>query len=140
RRVDNPIRVRADQRACPTCGVEGACIGHHVTEVIELLPAEVIVRRDRREKLACGSCQGELVRVPTGDKIVASGKLGIALVAQMLVDKYVDGLPLHRQRERYQRLGLGLAVSTLSDQVKWSTDLLRPLWRAALAEVIAMHL
>lgn len=143
RRVDNPILVPADQRACPTCGTERACIGHDVSEVIELIPAEVIVRRDLREKLACTPCEGELVRAPVGDKIVPSGKLGLALVAALLVDKYVDGLPLHRQRERYQRLGLDLSVSTLADQVKWCTDLLRPLWRAALAEVIAarvMHL
>jgi hypothetical protein len=34
-------------------------------------------------------------------------------------------------------------VSTLADQIKWSTDLLRPIWRAAIAEVITarvMHL
>jgi transposase len=143
RRVDNPLLVPADQRACPTCGVERTCIGHDVTEVIELVPAEVIVRRDLREKLACKPCEGELERAAVGDKIVASGKIGVALVAQLLVDKYVDGLPLHRQRERFGRLGLELAVSTLADQVKWCTDLLRPLWRAALAEVIAarvMHL
>jgi len=143
RRVDNPIVVSAEQRACPRCGTERTCIGHDVTEVIELIPAEVIVRRDLREKLACQPCEGQLVRAPVGEKVVASGKLGLALVAQLLVDKYVDGLPLHRQRERYQRLGLDLAVSTLADQVKWCTDLLRPLWRAALAEVIAarvMHL
>jgi transposase len=143
RRVDNPISVPAEQRACPTCGAERTCIGHDLTEVIELIPAEVIVRRDLREKLACQPCEGELARAPVGDKVVANGKLGLALVAQLLVDKYVDGLPLHRQRERYQRLGLDLAVSTLADQVKWCTDLLRPLWRAALAEVIAsrvMHL
>jgi transposase len=143
RRVDNPILVPADRRACPRCGTERVCIGHDVSEVIELIPAEVIVRRDLREKLACAPCEGELVRAPVGDKIVPSGRLGLALVAALLVDKYVDGLPLHRQRERYQRLGLDLSVSTLADQVKWCTDLLRPLWRAALAEVIAarvMHL
>lgn len=143
RRIDNPILVPAEQRACPSCGAERACIGHEVTEIIELIPAEVIVRRDQREKLACQPCEGQLVRAPVGDKIVGNGKLGLALVAALLVDKYVDGLPLHRQRDRYRRLGLDLAVSTLADQVKWCTDLLRPLWRAALAEVIAarvMHL
>jgi transposase len=143
RRIDNLIAVPADQRACPRCGAERTCIGHDVTEVVELIPAEVIVRRDRREKLACEPCDGQLVRAPVGEKVVASGKLGLALVAALLVDKYVDGLPLHRQRERYQRLGIDLSVSTLADQVKWCTDLLRPLWRAALAEVIAarvMHL
>lgn len=143
RRIDHPILVPAAQRACPRCGAERTCIGHDVTEVLELIPAEVIVRRDVREKLACVPCEGELVRAPVGEKVVASGKLGLELVAALLVEKYVDGLPLHRQRERYRRLGLDLAVSTLADQVKWCTDLLRPLWRAALAEVIAarvMHL
>jgi transposase len=111
--------------------------------VIELIPAEVVVRRDLREKVACKECDAEIVRAPMGDKIVASGKIGLALAATLLVEKYADGLPLHRQRERLARLGLDIAVSTLTDQIKWSTDLLRPLWRAALAECIAarvMHL
>ncbi len=142
-RVENPIGGPPEQRACPKCGGERVCIGHDVTEVIELIPATVIVRRDVREKLACAPCDGEIVRAPLGDKVVPGGKLGLQLVLQILVDKYIDGLPLHRQRERFERLGLDISVSTLGDQVKWCTDLLRPLWRAALAEVIAarvMHL
>jgi transposase len=143
RRVDNPIPVPATERACPTCGKERACIGHDVTETIELLPAELIVRLDRREKLACGTCDGELVRAPTGDKVVAGGRLGTALVSQLIVDKYWDGLPLHRQKQRFERMGFEIPVSTLADQVRWGTDLLRPLWRAAMADVLAarvMHL
>jgi transposase len=143
RRVDNPILVPAGRRGCPRCGADRTCIGHDITEVIELIPAEVVVRRDLREKLACGACEAEVVRAPTGEKVVASGKIGLAFAATLLVEKYVDGLPLHRQRERFARLGLDIAVSTLADQIKWCTDLLRPLWRAALAEVIAarvMHL
>lgn len=143
RRVDNVIEVPAEERPCPKCGGERVCIGHDVSEVVELIPAEVIVRRDMREKLACRPCQGEVSRAPLGDKVVVGGKLGLGLVAQILVDKYVDGLPLHRQRERLLRMGLDLSVSTLADQVAWATDLLRPLWRASVAEVIAarvMHL
>lgn len=142
-RVDNPLAVPTAERACPGCGGERTCIGHDVTETVELVPARVIVRRDRREKLACTTCDGELARGPVGDKVVGSGKYGPALVAQLLVDKYSDGLPLHRQRERFARLGLDVAVSTLADQVTWATDLLRPLWRAANAAVLAapvMHL
>lgn len=143
RRVDNPIAVPPEQRPCPRCGGERVCVDHDVTEVIELIPAEVIVRRDLREKLVCAPCEGEIVRAPVGDKVVPSGKFGLMFVAQLLVDKYFDGLPLHRQQKRLQRLGLDVSVSTICDQVRWSTDLLRPLWRAAVAEVIAarvMHL
>jgi hypothetical protein len=64
-------------------------------------------------------------------------------VAQVLVDKYRDGLPLHRQKERLERLGGALPVSTLADQVTWATELLQPLWRAATDAVLkatVMHL
>jgi transposase len=143
RRVENPIPVPTAERPCPCCGVERVCIGHDVTEVIELVPAEVIVRVDRREKLGCQACDGELVRAPRGDTVVVAGRVGPNLVADLLVNKYGDGLPLHRQKPRYERLGASIPVSTLGDQVTWASDLLRPLWRAAVAEVIAapvMHL
>src|SRR5664279_1857601 len=143
RRVENPIAVPAQERRCPQCGAERKCIGHDVTEVIELIPAEVAVRIDSREKLACASCEGEMVRAPVGDKVVSGGRLGPRLVWTLLVDKYDDGLPLHRQRQRFERMGLALPISTLADQVTWATDLLRPLWRLAVLEVLAatvMHL
>lgn len=142
-RVPNPIPVAPEDRPCPRCGNERVCIGHDVTEVAELRPATVVVRRDAREKLKCEACEGSIVRAPVGDKVVAAGRLGPRLVAELLVDKYSDGLPLHRQRERFARMGLDLPVSTLADQVTWTTDLLRPLWRAAIAAVLAstvMHL
>ncbi|MGE0230120.1 MAG: IS66 family transposase [Dehalococcoidia bacterium] len=142
-RVDNPIPVAPEKRPCPRCGSDRVCIGHDITEVAELRPATVIVRRDMREKLKCEGCDGEIVRAPVGDKVVDGGRLGPRLVAQLVVDKYSDGLPLHRQKERFARMGLDLPVSTLADQVTWVTDLLRPVWRAEIAEVLAskvMHL
>jgi transposase len=142
-RIDNPIAVPAAERACPACGTERTCIGHDVTEVIELEPARVVVRVDRREKLACVPCDGELARAPVGDKVVSGGRLGSTLVAELVVDKYDDGLPLHRQKRRFERMGVDLAVSTLADQVTWATDLMRPLWRMAIEQVLTasvMHL
>ncbi len=143
RRIDNLITVPPEQRACPSCGAERKCSEHEVTEVIDLIPAEVVVRRDLREKLACVPCEGHLVRAPLGEKTVSGGRMGTTLVAQVLVEKYYDGLPLARQVERYRRLGLELAISTLADQVEWATDALRPLWRAVMEQVLSstvMHL
>ena len=143
-RVDNPIPVPKEQRPCPVCGMERRCGGHEISEVLELIPAKVIVRRDLREKLECDVCEKrQTQRAPSGDRVVSGGMFGPTIVAQILVDKYRDGLPLHRQRERYWRMGVDLAVSTLSDQVSWGAELLQPLWRAlqivALGSVI-LHL
>jgi transposase len=143
RRVPNPIPVPVAERPCPRCGRERECIGHDQTEVLDLVPAEVIVRVDKREKLACRECESQVVRAPLGDKVVAGGRMGTTLVSQLLVDKYWDGLPLHRQKQRIERMGVKIAVQTLADQVAWGTDLLRPVWRASMDAVLGaviMHL
>jgi transposase len=139
RRVENPILVPAEQRPCPKCGKERTCIGHDVTEVLELVPAELVVRRDKREKLACKACDGELCRAPMPDKVISRGRLGVMLVACMLVEKYRDGLPLHRQLQRFRRLGVSLPLSTLVDQVKHSAQAAKVLQEAAIDEVLSAH-
>ena len=143
RRVDNPLPVPAAERPCPLCGLERECFDHETTEVIELIPAEVVVRVDRREKLSCRHCDGELVRGPVGDKVVSGGRIGSTLVAEILYDKFWDGLPLHRQKQRFERMGFPVPAATLGDQVTWATELLRPLWNAAMIDVLSalvMHL
>jgi hypothetical protein len=76
RRVLNPIDVPEQERPCPNCGADRACIMHETTEVIDFIPAEVIVRLDVREILGCRVCDAELVRAPMGDKVVTGGAYG----------------------------------------------------------------
>ncbi len=137
RRVDNPIPVPQGERACPVCGAPRKCVTHEITEVIDLIPAEVIVRRDIREVLACDPCDAEVVRAPMGDKVVAGGAYGSRLVADLVVGKYRDALPLHRLGQILERLGLSIPSSSMSDQITWATDLLQPIWRALQALVLA---
>lgn len=129
RRIDNPIPVPADERACPRCQQPREPIKPETTEVIDLIPAEIVVRVDIREKLCCKACDGELVRAPAGDKVVPGGLYGSGLVAHMTVAKYKDGLPLHRINDQFERLGLRIPSSTMANQIEWATDLLRPIWR-----------
>ena len=136
RRVENVIRVPDEQRACPACGKERKCIDHDPTEVIELIPAEVIVRIDQREVLVCVPCEGELERAPLGDKVISGGIYGSTLVSTMLVRKYDHGMTLHRQREELLRLGLDIPSASASDQIAWITDLLCPLWHELQSGVL----
>jgi hypothetical protein len=55
------------------CGSTRKFIGHDRTDVIELIPAEIIVRIDQREVLVCEPCEGELERAPLGDKVISAG-------------------------------------------------------------------
>lgn len=139
RRVDNPISVPESERPCPQCGNERTCIFHETTQVLDLIPAEVIVRRDIREVLACGKCDAEMLRAPMGDKVVAGGMYGSTLVATLIVDKYKNGMPLYRQGEELARLGLSMPSSSMADQILWGTELLRPIWRGLMDDVRGAH-
>ena len=142
-RVPNPIAVPDEERKCPQCGADRKCVAHDKTEVIELIPAKIIVREDIREVLACEQCEGEMVRAPAGDKVVSGGKYGPNLVADLVVGKYDEGLPLDRQRRSLEHLGLSMSTSAMSDQIGWATDLLQPLWRRIMVLVLGsevMHM
>ncbi|MBL4689509.1 MAG: IS66 family transposase [Nannocystaceae bacterium] len=138
-RYDNVIEVPAEERACPTCAEQRVVIGYDVSEVVDFKPAELVVRRDMREKRACRPCEANVVRAPPGNKIVSRGQLGASVVAQLLYAKYEQGLPLHRQRKDFKRMGLNLPVSTMADQVKWAAKLLHVLWAVACEQVLASH-
>jgi transposase len=143
RRVKNPLLVPESERPCPVCSTLRRCVAHETTQVIDLIPAEVIVRLDIREVLGCDKCDAELQRAPMGDKVVAGGVYGSRLVATLIVDKYKNGMPLHRQGEELGRLGLDMPSSSMADQITWGTDLLKPIWRGLIAHVlgaVVMHL
>ncbi len=105
------------------------CIGEEVTEVLELIPAELFVKRYIRRKYARPN--GEETGVIIGqlpERVIAKGIPSNGLVAQMVLDKYVYGLPLHRQIDKYRRLGVNIPASTASDWMIKGWKHLFPLW------------
>jgi hypothetical protein len=61
---------------------------------------------------------------------------GQGLLAQIVIDKYVDHLPLYRQMQRFERSGVKLPYSTLTDWVSSTCKLIEPLFDALKKEVL----
>ena len=94
--------------------------------MLEYVPASFKVVRHVRPKLACDRCD-VIMQAPAPSRPIVRGLTGPGLMAQMLVAKYCDYLPLYRQSAIYARHGLTLSRSTLADWVAASSQLLRPL-------------
>lgn len=102
-------------------------IGEDVTEVLDIIQAEVYVKRYVRRKYGRPNGEGVVVgELP--DRIIEKGIPSEAVVAQMTVDKYVFGLPLHRQIDKFRRLGINIPASTASDWLLQGWRHLVPLW------------
>jgi transposase len=128
RREEFIIEPLIDVSACKKMGEE-------ITEVLEWKPGELFVKKYVRIKYAkpgnSGVVIGELPARPL-DKAMA----GAGLLAQIVIDKYVDHLPLYRQMQRFERSGLTLPYSTLTDWVSSTCRLIEPLYEALKASVI----
>lgn len=113
-------------------------IGEEITEVLEYQPGELFVKKYIRPKYAkpsgAGVVIGELPSRPL-EKAMA----GPGLLAQIVIDKYVDHLPLYRQMQRFERSGVKLPYSTLTDWVSSTCRLIEPLFAALKKEVLASN-
>jgi transposase len=134
------IPVPEREQRCPSCGAERAVIGHEPSEVLEYTPASFRVVEIRREKRACPRCQQGVVCAPAAPKVHERGLYGPGLIAQVLVAKFKDHLPLYRQRQIYKRGGVDLPRSTLADAVAGSTFLLRPIAERIRERILASEI
>lgn len=122
--------------ACPSCGGTLRSIGEDVAEILDFVPQHWKVIRHVRPKCVCDACQ-KIVQAPAPGRPIARGLAGAGLLAHVLVAKYCDHLPLHRQSEIYARDGVELERSTLADWVGSSAALLAPLVDRIGAQVLS---
>lgn len=128
RREEIIIEPTQDITACKKMGEE-------ITEVLEYEPGELYVKQYKRIKYAkpgnSGVIIGELPSRP-----IEKAMAGEGLLAQIIIDKYVDHLPLYRQMQRFERAGVKLSYSTLTDWVSGACKLITPLFEALKMEVL----
>ena len=124
------------QDACPSCGGALKHLGEDVSEQLEFVPARFKVVRHVRPKLACSCCDC-IVQAAAPSRPIERGLPGPGLLAQVLVSKFADHLPLYRQSVIYARDGVDLPRSLLADWVGACGDLLAPLVEAVGRHVVA---
>jgi transposase len=60
----------------------------------------------------------------------------VSFLAGLLLDKFLYHLPLYRQHQRLETNGIRMARSTLSNLVKRSIELLKPIYQAQLRHIL----
>ncbi len=86
-------------------------MGEEITEVLEYEPGELFVKKYIRTKYAKQNSEGVLIgELPS--RPIEKAMAGAGLLTQIIIDKYVDHLPLYRQMQRFERSGVKLSYST----------------------------
>ena len=108
-------------------------LGETATEVLEKIPVKLKVIRHVRPRYACRLCEA-VFQAPAPELPIEKGRPGPALLANVAVSKYCDGIPLYRQSGILEREGIEIDRATLAEwvgHVAW--------WVMPLAERIGQY-
>ena len=136
--ADLPRTLIHHEPGCTTCacGCLMKRIGEDVAEKLDYVPGVFSVQRHIRGKWACAQCQ-TLIQAPVDAHIIDKGIPTTGLLAQVLVAKFADHLPLYRQEAIFGRAGLAIARSTLGSWVGSCGVQLQPLVDALKADILS---
>ncbi|PVY87416.1 transposase [Acidovorax sp. 99] len=117
------------------CGCQMKRVGEDVAEKLDYQPGVFSVERHVRGKWACAQCE-TLVQAPVAAHVIDKGIPTTGLLAQVLVAKFADHLPLYRQEAIFGRAGLAIPRSTLGAWVGSCGVQLQPLVAALKADIL----
>lgn len=125
--------------ACPDCGGDLRIVGEDVSELLDMITAQLKVIEIARIKKSCRRCE-KMVQVPAPSRPIPGSMAGPNLLAQVLVSKFDDHLPLYRQNEIFARMGADIPDSTLVDWCGRSMQILQPIIERIEANIMASDL
>ena len=120
------------EKHCSTCQQDLRPIGEESSERYEYIPAQLTVIEDIRKKYACACTVKTATKPP---QPIEKSTAGASLLAQVIVAKTADHLPLHRQEKIFQRHGVDISRKTMGGWLAQCADLLQPLY-GSLKEVL----
>lgn len=130
------IVVAPENTACPCCQGPMHVIGEDRSERLDIVPARYQVIVTCRPRYGCRACSGAVVQAAAPARLIEGGLPTERLVANVLVAKYADHVPLYRQAQGFARQGIELDRSTLAFWVGYAAAELKPIWRLMRANLL----
>jgi transposase len=121
-REQRRYELSEEERRCPCCGDLRQEIGSETSEQLEYVPASLTVIEHVRVKYACRQCAEHVALAAKPPQPIEKGLPGPGLLAQVVLSKYGDHLPLYRQEDIFARHGVVIRRSTLCDWIAAAAD------------------
>lgn len=94
----------------------------------EYKPANVFIQDFIAMVFQCQGCGNTLTVEPDVQQTIENGMAGPALIAEIATARYEDHMPLHRQEQRFWRMGIPINRSTMVGWLTAGSIRLRPLY------------
>ncbi|HEX5235045.1 MAG TPA: IS66 family transposase [Silvibacterium sp.] len=116
------------EKHCAVCQQDLRPMGEESSERYEYVPAQLIVIENVCKKYACACTVKTATKPP---QPIEKSTAGASLLAQVIVAKTVDHLPLNRQEKIFERHGVDISRKTMCGWMAQCAELLKPLYETA---------
>ena len=121
------------EKHCACCGKDLRQIAQEISERYEYIPASLKVIQDVCLKYACDCTVKTATKLP---QPIEKSTAGASLLAQVIVAKWADHQPLHRQEKIFGRHGVEISRKTMGGWLAQCAKLLDPLYQLMKKELL----
>ena len=136
-RIEVIVELAEDEARCVEDGSRLKVIGEEITEQLDIIPAQIRVRRTIRKTYACSTCES-VQRAPKPAELLPRSRASAELLTHIAVSKYQDALPLYRQQKMFERLGVSLDRTTMANWMVAVGQKLAPLMGQMRLDALAV--
>jgi len=134
-------RLPKEEQVCSCCGNSLHEMSTEVRQELKIIPAQVKVVNHVRYVYSCRHCEKNEIKTPIVTSSMPAPVLKGSLVspsvmAYIMSEKYVDGMPLYRQEQQFARLGVQLSRQTLANWMLYGANK----WLKLLYDRMHFHL
>ncbi len=124
------------EKHCDGCGKDLRLIAEETSERYEYIPASMKVIQDVCLKYACDCTVRTATKPP---QPIEKSTAGASLLAQVIVAKWADHQPLHRQEKMFERHGIDISRKTMGGWMAQCAELLDPLYQLMKKELLELQ-
>ena len=136
-RVVEQVPLSEDEQNCDHCGGEMAVVGIETREELEEVPATLRVRQFLHEVGKCSCCTDKATMAEGPDRLIPRGSAGPSIHARVIVEKFVDHMPLDRQEKKFNRDDIYISRKTMSGWLKQLFPFLEGITQCILDELLS---
>ena len=113
-------RLAPEEQICNCCGNPLHEMRTEIRREIKVTPPQVTVVEHVRYIYSCRHCEHEaintpIVTAPMPSPVLPGSLVSPSLMAQIMTQKYCEGLPLYRQEQQWARLGIDISRQNMAN-------------------------
>ena len=137
-KIDQVYELPKEEQVCELCGGElleweGQ---EEESEEVSVVQRVFFIKKNKQKKYRC-KCGGCIKTAPKPPTVQKGGRYSTEFAVEVAIEKYLDHMPLDRQKRKMRREGLRIESQTLWDQIWALSLLLKPIYDALLPYIFS---